>query len=812
MNADNMNVDNNQSHLDKDRDKYNFDLIDITTMTVIAPTNGFINTEHLTPWLRLSRVNAEDWIDGKVKNGKIVHPGFEGSIRSVGYREMFFGARKKGVFKNSIGIDVSVTDKMINCKLSSKIHMTGVKDISQAEEAVFFVHQNIYESQRLINKCQIDLHRTIRTFEWVKQNTRGDVYEYTSESYESSSKVIKMNNKSNITLIIVNDTKERFLNTIPSEYTNRVYPEMWKDRCSRIISLPPTASLVQQFAAGYIEPPTCSVGGTYIDSAGNVHNKEDAKIFKNINNLSSDKIYPDDICPELADLLIEKIYDYIYHDDYVNLLDIMFKTVDFIGYDNDIQSPYNMLIRILDSDIDSINIPELNNLRDFKQFNRFNYINHCVSIDKALFSLSYKKEYNIPMASKYVHILQQIQMMGTLYTVGATEETSKIPPTTPKLPSIPPFQIGVISKDNTNTNNVTNNIYSKSEKYNKDIIETSKNSINEFSNLNINTDILDDEYTFNNNSNSNHSLDTNYMFNAHNYLLMISQLKPLTFKRAMITYNYNLEFAVRRDKLYEYICSYPEFRASYDNTNPRGVHLYIKVDIPDILNSEVTNKNNPNHSFIVNKKGSVTQSGPHEDLNRQAYIHFKYIIKKLMPNITRKNGDALIKHETLTEIESRRCREIYRKNRRKLRYTYIKLDKPEWYVNTLSEIGDPENQYNEDYKKYDRMSDETASTDTYYSDKSSTNIDKNSINTDKSSTNIDKNSINTDKSSTNTDKSSICTLDIMSNAKNNRHLFRNSHEGVIRSNNISTKVKLQLLTPDSNRTPSNPIFSNTSYI
>jgi hypothetical protein len=167
-------------------------------------------------------------------------------------------------------------------------------------------------------------------------------------------------------------------------------------------------------------------------------------------------------------------------------------------------------------------------------------------------------------------------------------------------------------------------------------------------------------------------------------------LKPLGFERAMITYNYNLGFSLRKIDLFYCLCERPEMTLKYDNASGFGVHIYMPVDVPDNLIDEISKKKKKDrsHSFIINAAGSVTQSGPHEDMNRQAYIHVRHLLNQYRNEIQRSTEIKTKSKSKKIQVQPHEMEQKaeLRRQRRQDKYKYVPLEMPAWYRETISII------------------------------------------------------------------------------------------------------------------------------
>ena len=111
-------------------------------------------------------------------------------------------------------------------------------------------------------------------------------------------------------------------------------------------------------------------------------------------------------------------------------------------------------------------------------------------------------------------------------------------------------------------------------------------------------------------------------------------LKMYNIKTSMVNYNYGLGFRVNRWKLRIGLLDLG-ITARYENS----VDLHVTVTFPCIIPDELLDRvklkgvNKGKHSFLVYRSGLVTQSGPHEILNRERYIAFISILRSLREQV-----------------------------------------------------------------------------------------------------------------------------------------------------------------------------------
>lgn len=97
-------------------------------------------------------------------------------------------------------------------------------------------------------------------------------------------------------------------------------------------------------------------------------------------------------------------------------------------------------------------------------------------------------------------------------------------------------------------------------------------------------------------------------------------------QKAMVNYNYNLGFSVDRAALALSMTDMDDFIADYDNLLQHSVRIYLPYQ-----SEQQTKRRNKTkrHTFMVSRSGSVTQSGPNDELMREAYYRFMSTISRI---------------------------------------------------------------------------------------------------------------------------------------------------------------------------------------
>lgn len=96
---------------------------------------------------------------------------------------------------------------------------------------------------------------------------------------------------------------------------------------------------------------------------------------------------------------------------------------------------------------------------------------------------------------------------------------------------------------------------------------------------------------------------------SDNNIISHKNIEINSLEKAMVNFNFNLGFAIKRDKLVENITNFPGFYARYDNVKSHHVtvELYYGGDEPACLDGNFDRKYR--HTFLVYMSGAVTHSG-----------------------------------------------------------------------------------------------------------------------------------------------------------------------------------------------------------
>lgn len=120
-------------------------------------------------------------------------------------------------------------------------------------------------------------------------------------------------------------------------------------------------------------------------------------------------------------------------------------------------------------------------------------------------------------------------------------------------------------------------------------------------------------------------------------------IEILEINKVMVNYNYDLGFAINRWELAQKINSENGFISKYQNTVDHSVTIELPYIVPDGMKIVKRKDKVPCHTFLVYKSGLVTQSGPNEELMKQAYYLFNETINKIRSHISKPGGKRKIK-------------------------------------------------------------------------------------------------------------------------------------------------------------------------
>lgn len=117
------------------------------------------------------------------------------------------------------------------------------------------------------------------------------------------------------------------------------------------------------------------------------------------------------------------------------------------------------------------------------------------------------------------------------------------------------------------------------------------------------------------------------------------KLKILNIKLVMVNHTFNLGFEINRLRLAEEINQIGNFVANHDPNINKSVTINYFYTLPDELKPYVVDKRHTGRiSLIVYKVGSVTLSGPCQELNKLVHDLFQSEINDIYYAIARKNS------------------------------------------------------------------------------------------------------------------------------------------------------------------------------
>lgn len=133
------------------------------------------------------------------------------------------------------------------------------------------------------------------------------------------------------------------------------------------------------------------------------------------------------------------------------------------------------------------------------------------------------------------------------------------------------------------------------------------------------------------------------------WILTLKQVttRPLEIQqvcKAMVNYNYDLGFHIDRYQLVTRINGLNGFYARYDNAVEHNVTIELPYEVPANHRAMRRKNKHPCHTFLVYMSGLVTQSGPGEELMREAYYRFNATINSIREHIMKPNIPRSLKY------------------------------------------------------------------------------------------------------------------------------------------------------------------------
>lgn len=97
--------------------------------------------------------------------------------------------------------------------------------------------------------------------------------------------------------------------------------------------------------------------------------------------------------------------------------------------------------------------------------------------------------------------------------------------------------------------------------------------------------------------------------------------------KAMVNFNYSLGGPIDRFKLMKHFNGKGSFYAHFDNSTEH----YVTIELPYVVRDPTRKKKSkkPCHTFLIYQSGLVTQSGPDEELMKEAYLEFICVYEEI---------------------------------------------------------------------------------------------------------------------------------------------------------------------------------------
>jgi hypothetical protein len=109
------------------------------------------------------------------------------------------------------------------------------------------------------------------------------------------------------------------------------------------------------------------------------------------------------------------------------------------------------------------------------------------------------------------------------------------------------------------------------------------------------------------------------------------ELKIAEVSKAMVNFNYSLGGAIDRFELMKHFNGRGSFYSHFDNSTEHYVTVELPYQVRDPLKKKKSKK--PCHTFLVYQSGLVTQSGPDEEMMKEAYLEFMSVYEEFKDKI-----------------------------------------------------------------------------------------------------------------------------------------------------------------------------------
>jgi hypothetical protein len=156
-----------------------FNNLRLTTMTLIVELEGNIAVMPAFQLLPVTRVQIRK--NRNTSKCKLPFYPIPGAILSMRHRVGKVGITRgiirtsaKSYFKNSVTIDISISHKTINMKLSSKkIQMCGATSIEDGLEAVGYLMDHLIKIQKILNRFKRNPQMRDKVVKWLTNASKG---------------------------------------------------------------------------------------------------------------------------------------------------------------------------------------------------------------------------------------------------------------------------------------------------------------------------------------------------------------------------------------------------------------------------------------------------------------------------------------------------------------------------------------------------------------------------------------------------------------------------------------------------------------
>ena len=174
----------------------NFEDLKITTITMVSKLSGEIDKRLAFYLLPITKIEVKQ--TRQSSRCKLPHCETPGSILSMRYGNQQRGIVKTSstAFRNSVSLDISISKKNINTKLSCKsIHICGAKSIEDGREAVNHTIRHLKHIQKILNWIEENKELAEEAIEYLINATKG------TGTIGEKTRLLTLNNSNDITII-----------------------------------------------------------------------------------------------------------------------------------------------------------------------------------------------------------------------------------------------------------------------------------------------------------------------------------------------------------------------------------------------------------------------------------------------------------------------------------------------------------------------------------------------------------------------------------------------------------------------------------